>query len=290
MAQFVSAIGQMSTPKIPAQYEGFTGAKMHSARWNASIELKGKRVAVIGSGASATQIIPELLESGVDVTVFPGTPEWVIPRINHKLPSMWPWICKYTPWAAFMVHAVFRTIHDQLFEATHYPRSRLANVMRDAALDLLERSIPDKERRDMLDPSRLYPMGVRRVHVSDRIYKALGQAKMIFQRVHRVQDRTLWYKDEYDTDHAVEFDVLIFATGFEPTQFLKGIEVSGIDKSTTLAEIWKKEGRPSAFKGMSISGFPNFFMTYGPNTNSSHQSVVTFCSLDSSNRVFDASQ
>lgn len=104
---------------------------------------------------------------------------------------------------------------------------------------------------------------------------------MIFHRIQKVQERQLWYRDEYGTDYALEVDVVILATGFEPTHFLKGIEVTGIDKMTTLEAIWRNEGRPSAFRGMAVSGFPNFFMLYGPNTNSSHQSVVCVFSFAS---------
>lgn len=161
----------MSTPKIPPQFEAFTGDKMHSARWDPSVSLKDKRVAVIGSGASATQIIPELMDQNINVTVFPGTPEWVIPRLNHRLPHAYQVMCQYVPWFASIVHNAGRVLHDQLYEATHYPRSRLAHTMRQAALEMLERQVPDGERRAMLDPSQRYPLGVRRVHLSDRIYK-----------------------------------------------------------------------------------------------------------------------
>lgn len=157
---------------------------MHSARWDPSVNLKDKRVAVIGSGASATQILPELVDQNVDVTVFPGTPEWVIPRLNHRLPHTYHVIIKYVPWLASIVHNVCKILHDQLYEATHYPRSRFAQTMRSAALDMLVRQVPDEERRAMLDPSQRYPLGVRRVHLSDRIYKVFTSFLCVFHAEH----------------------------------------------------------------------------------------------------------
>jgi cyclohexanone monooxygenase len=262
----VSAIGTFASPALPA-IEGlasFAAPSFHSARWEHEHDLTGRRVAVIGTGASAAQIVPEVAKVATQVDVYQRTPQWILPRsdkpfteeekrrfarsrrtaLRHREEIYW----------AFENTIAFRHGDD-------------AAGIRDIALSHLDYRIKDPSLKAKLTPD--YPFGCKRTLICSDFYKALGRenVELVTEAIARVTP------DGVVTDDGRErpADVLVLATGFKATQYLEGIEVVGRD-GRRLHDDWADAAH--AYLGLTVSGYPNFFMLYGPNTNQGGNSII----------------
>jgi cation diffusion facilitator CzcD-associated flavoprotein CzcO len=264
----VSGLGQLNRPHVPpiAGLEDFAGTSFHSARWRHDHDLTGRHVAVIGNAASAIQFIPEIAKQAAKVHVFQRTPNWMIPRNDRaysdaekrrfaKLPG-WEWLNRaLVYWALESRFFAFRG------------SGRIAKQMKRMALELLEKEIPDPALRATLTPD--YPIGCKRILISDDYYASLRRdnVEIVTSPIERIAADGVVTKD----GRTRAADTLIFATGFETTSFLAPLEIEGLG-GRKLREEWRTGAE--AYLGVAVSGFPNLFLLYGPNTNLGHNSIL----------------
>ncbi|HEX6858853.1 MAG TPA: NAD(P)/FAD-dependent oxidoreductase [Caulobacteraceae bacterium] len=264
----VSALGQLNRPHfagIPGR-EKFKGDSWHSARWNHDVDLTGKTVACIGSGASAIQYIPEVAKTAGKVLIFQRTPNYIVPRLDKPTP---PWLQRLYA-AVPLVDRLFRHVIWQLMDwrfRAFKRGTKSAENFRKLALGYLEKEIPDPELRAKLTPN--YPIGCKRILISDDYYAALRRdnVELITEAVAEITPDGVKTAD--GREHAA--DVLVYGTGFDTTHFLAPLEIHGVG-GRTLTEAWKDGAE--AYLGVTVSGFPNLFMLYGPNTNLGHNSII----------------
>jgi cation diffusion facilitator CzcD-associated flavoprotein CzcO len=266
----VTGVGQLHRPATPdlAGRGDFAGPQFHSARWDHSVDLTGKRVAVIGNAASAVQFVPQIAPLAERLTVFQRSANWLLPRKDrlysprlHRTMKRWPWLAKLRhDWQWFFFGEMMLT--------PLMKRVRIAQwAARQRALLHLRRQVPDSTLRSKLVPD--YPIGARRVLFNDDYFPALGRpnVRLVTEPIARIEADGVRTGD----GELHEADVIIYATGFKATEFLAPIEVSGLD-GRALSDEWNRGAH--AYLGVTVSGFPNFFMLYGPNTNLGHNSIL----------------
>ncbi|EQC42597.1 hypothetical protein SDRG_00326 [Saprolegnia diclina VS20] len=267
----VSAVGLLHRPFVP-EIPGastFAGAAFHSAAWDHSVDLRGKRVALVGSAASAIQIGPALAPIASQLVLFQRSAHWVIPKSVRRFSSteMWlarRWSCYHRARRWFWYLLRERIVYFVLWR--HYV-GWLRVIFACGSQLFLRWHVGDPATRALLTPS--YPFGGKRVLVSDDYYPMFKRHNVSIESkpIARVMADGLT-----TTDGAVhKVDAIVFATGFTPTSFLTPMGVRGVG-GQRLHDAW--DGYPHAYLGMQVHGFPNFFMMYGPNTNSAHSSIV----------------
>ncbi len=263
-AQFVvAATGQLSEPSVPELpgLGGFRGASFHSARWDHGHDLEGQDVAVVGTGASAIQLVPELARVSRSLTIYQRTPNWVLPKPDREFSRLEKAAFAAVPGAERLYRWLVYWTYETRFVAFRHPRVGRVLVGAPAALAARSRAGPPPPRPD-------YPVGCKRILISNDWFRVLERPS-----VELVTDPI-----EEVTAHAVvaggrvrRADAIIFATGFRSTAFLGGMEVVG-KEGRTLAEVW--QGGAWAYLGVAVPGFPNLFLLYGPNTNLGHSSIL----------------
>ena len=266
----VSGVGQLHRPSIPdlPGRGDFAGPQFHSARWDHSVDLTGKRIAVIGNAASAVQFVPQVAPLAARVTIFQRSANWLLPRKDrlysprlHRVMTRWPWLAKLRhDWQWFFFGEMMLT--------PLMKRVRIAQwAARQRSLLHLRRQVRDPALRAKLVPD--YPVGARRVLFNDDYYPALGRrnVRLVTESIERIEATGVRTRE----GELHEADVMVFATGFKATEFLAPIQVTGRG-GRSLAEQWRHGAH--AYLGVTVSGFPNFFMLYGPNTNLGHNSIL----------------
>lgn len=264
----VSGLGQLNKPGyagIPGR-EKFKGASWHSARWNHDLDLTGKTVGCIGAGASAIQYIPEIAKTAGKVIIFQRTPNYIVPRMDRAFSKFEKWLFKHVPAIDRLNRWFIWQMMDWRFEAFKLG-TKTAEKFRKDALAYLEAQVPDPELRAKLTPN--YPIGCKRVLVSDDYYQALVRpnVELVTEAVQEVTAKGVKTAD--GTEHAC--DVLIYGTGFITTDFISPVEITGRG-GRTINQAWKDGAE--AYLGITVAGFPNLFLLYGPNTNLGHNSII----------------
>ena len=263
----ISAVGLFGSAKLPdiAGLTDFGGVLMHTSHWDHTIDLSGKSVAVVGTGASGVQVIPELAKTAAKVTVFQRTPPWMVPKDDrpysaHELARFRrnPWAVRRERWR------IWKFQHDNT--ATFLDDPVVAGRAR-IATSFLQRTVGDQDLRRALTPD--YPFRCKRVLLGDEYYLALQRdhVDLVIDAIARITPRSIVTVD----GHALDVDAIVLATGFETSSYLSGIDVFGRD-GQSIHDRWGCDA--SAYLGVAVSGFPNFFMLYGPNTNQAGNSVV----------------
>ncbi|WP_260867275.1 NAD(P)/FAD-dependent oxidoreductase [Streptomyces sp. SAJ15] len=265
----VSAAGPLSDPRIPdiPGLDTFPGAVFHSARWDHEVDLRGKRVAMVGTGASAIQIVPAIQPEVARLALFQRTPAWVLPRADRRISEVEQWLHAKVPVTGTLRRGLLWGMRElQVSAFTKRPR-QLGFVERLAQRNMA-RSIKDPELRARLTPS--YRIGCKRILLSNDYYPALSRpnVRLIASGLAEVRGSTLVAADGTTT----EADALIFGTGFRITDMPLAERVTGA-RGTTLAEEWRDTGM-RALRGGSIAGFPNFMMIIGPNTGLGNSSMI----------------
>lgn len=272
----ITAVGQLNKPRIP-QIEGvgtFEGPAFHSAEWRHDVDLVGKRVAVIGTGASAYQFVPEIAPKVAKLKVFQRTPPWglPVPHYHEDVPEGMKWLLEHIPyydkwyrfWLFWMTTEGFLPMV-KADEGWNGPTTAVgaANLMlREMAAEALSAQVAD--RPDLLsNVVPTYPVGGKRAVLDNGVW--LGALKrpnveLITQAITKITPKGVVTAD--GVEH--EVDVLIYGTGFTASKFLSGLKVIGRG-GKELHDVWAGDAR--AYLGMTAPGFPNFFMIYGPNTN-----------------------
>ncbi|KAI4129002.1 MAG: hypothetical protein LQ338_002469 [Usnochroma carphineum] len=268
----VSAVGQLSTPKYPSLkgLESFRGRTMHSARWDWSYDLRGKKIGIIGTGATAAQIIPEVRRVCKKLVVFQRTPAWVMPRHDAEIGRIRREIYKYIPWIRKRYRARLMDFRESTFDAAFDPQSSKHQLVSSISRQHMLRQLPTPcaaPLREKLTPH--YPFSCKRILVSDDYYPALSQENVTLETTSIEQVTPTGVRMKDGTVH--DLDVLILATGFRTSDFLFPIKVYGTD-GYRLEDAWA-EGA-SAYLGITVPGLPNFGMLYGPNTNLAYNSLI----------------
>jgi 4-hydroxyacetophenone monooxygenase len=272
----VSAVGQLNEPRYPdiPGRDSFAGPAFHSARWRHDVDLTAKRVAVIGTGASAFQFVPEIAPHVAHMDVFQRTPPWLGPTDNYHdpVPDAFQWAVEHIPnydkWYRFwlfwmLTDGVLPNVRAE--EGWNGPEGTIgaANAeLRDALVEKIRAQI--EARPELLShvvPN--YPFGGKRSLRDNGVWlKALQRdnVSLVTNPITKIEPDAVITAD----GQRHEADVLIYGTGFEASNFLKSFKVTGLDGQDLHAR-WQGDAR--AYLGMCVPGFPNFFMIYGPNTN-----------------------
>lgn len=264
----ISACGQLSRPGYPRIHglESFSGEMFHSANWNHDYDLAGKRVAVIGTGASAIQFVPAIAPKVQQLTVFQRTAPHVIPKVDFAYPRILKTVFRRVPgllrasrWATYAQY------EPRALMFTKFPQ--ISVVYEQKFLRYLRREIPDPDLRQKLTPAD--PIGCKRVLLSNDWYAALRRANVIVETaaITEVTSHAVITAD--GTAH--EADAIILGTGFRANDFLAPMKVIGLD-GRDLNQTWRDGAE--AYLGITIPGFPNLFLLYGPNTNLGHNSII----------------
>ena len=281
----VSAVGQLNRPMIPAVdgLETFTGPVMHSAEWDHSIDFAGKRVVVIGTGASALQFAPKIAKEAEHVTIFQRSAPWLrsTPVLRQEIDPGERWLLTnlkhyraYYRFSIFLPRLIgnlpaatvdpdFPPTEVSVSAANEALRVELTDYLTEQAgdrLDLLEQIMPD------------YPPAAKRIICDDGTWVATlkrDNVRLVSQAVQRIDKDGVWIGDEH-----VAADIIVFGTGFKASEFLVPMTVTGID-GQDLHQTWGIDA--SAYLGITLPGYPNFFCMYGPNTNTViHGNLVFF--------------
>ena len=266
---FVCSTGPLSQarwPDIPGLGD-FKGRLLHSARWDHSARLAGQRVGVIGTGSTASQLIPPLAQQAAQLHVFQRTANWVLPRMDRRYHALDRWVARVPPLAALVRTTFFRILElgrKGFEEGTAARRHMLGLAARHRA-----RQVPDPALRQQLTPT--YPLGCKRLIYSNDYLRALGRpnTELVTQGITRVTAQGIVTADGRERT----LDALVCATGFDTVHLLSSVQVSG-RQGITLQEAWA-EG-PEAFHGITVAGFPNLFLMLGPNTATGHTSTLLF--------------
>jgi len=264
----ISGMGGLHIPALPALpgLEEFRGAKFHSAQWDHGFELAGKRVAVVGTGASAIQFIPQIAPKVARLSVFQRTPAWVIPKPDRAFSDFEKKMFKIPPWrAAFRKYLFY--VHE-LRVLAFLGNKRALKLGGQLALGHLKRQVRDPALRAKLTPS--YKIGCKRIMLANDYYPALQ-----LPNVELITDGIAQVKAHAIVDQAGverEVDAIIFGTGFQVTTAYKHTKITGLG-GQELGAVWDAAGM-QALNGIAIAGFPNYFMLLGPHTALGHNSVV----------------
>ena len=272
----VSAVGQLNQPKMPdiPGVESFEGPSFHSARWDHSVDLKGKRVAVIGTGASAAQFVPLIAKEVDRLHVFQRTPAWFfpVPNYHEETPAGLQWLFRHVPhymhWYRFWL---FWTTSDGLLASAMVdedwePNGLSVGAANDQLRQLLTMSLKAQyaERPDLLEKTLpTYPPAAKRILLDNGSWPEALQR----DNVELITDGIKEITPEGVVTEAgalVKVDVIIYGTGFHASEFLMPMEIVGRN-GVTLTEQWDGDAR--AYLGITVPNFPNFFLLYGPNTN-----------------------
>ena len=265
----ITACGQLSVPKLPRVpgLDAFAGPAFHTARWRHDVELAGKRVAVLGTGCSAIQVVPAIQPVVAHVDVFQRSPGWTIPKMDFaysdrakRLFARLPILQRLDRWAIFAFQ--------DLGAAAMTKHRWLLRPFRAVGQRQIEKAIEDPELRAKVTPTD--EIGCKRIMLTDDWYPTLTKPNVdvVTDRVTEITPAGVRTAD--GVEHAA--DVLVLATGFESHGFVAPMQIAGAG-GRTLAQAWA--GVPRAYLGTSVPGFPNLFLLYGPNTNGGTGSVIS---------------
>jgi cation diffusion facilitator CzcD-associated flavoprotein CzcO len=265
----IAGMGPLSEPSIPAipGVESFEGTMFHSATWDHDHELEGKRVAVVGTGASAIQFVPRIQRKVDHMVLFQRTPPWVLPHPNRKISDRERAVYRRFP----LVHKLNRLLTYGIFESRAPGFTRIPFAMRLGELVgrmHLRKQVADRALRKQLTPQ--YRLGCKRILMANDWYPAIT-AENVDLRMSGLQEiRPNSVVGLDGTEH--EVDTIIFGTGFHVTDPPAGDHVRGRD-GLLLSDHWREHGM-SSYLGSTFAGFPNLFMLVGPNTGLGHNSMV----------------
>jgi cation diffusion facilitator CzcD-associated flavoprotein CzcO len=267
----VSAMGGLVDPSYPAikGRESFEGESIHTARWKHDYDLTGKRVGVIGTGASAIQVIPSIADKVGRLAVFQRTPAWVLPRgagpIREEVKARFrrfPFLMKIVRWSQFLFSELMGPM-------IMLDSPRLSRVAESVCEKHLEKSVPTPELRAKLRPD--FQFGCKRILISDDYLSTFERENvdLVTDGIREICASGIVTED--GVEH--ELDAIIYATGFEVGFTAPRVPMTGLG-GKSLADEWQQGA--TAYKGVAIAGFPNWFILMGPNTGPGHTSVLIY--------------
>ena len=264
----IAACGQLATPRIPPipGLDEFEGPAFHTARWRDDVDLEGKRVAVVGTGCSSIQVVPSIQPRVSQLDVYQRSPAWTIPKMNFEYGPRAQRLFERFPALQRLDRALtFGFMEAATAGMTHH--RWVVGPFRALARWQIRREIDDPELRERVTPKD--ELGCKRIMVTDDWYRALTcpNVELVTERIEAITPAGVRTADGSERPA----DVLIFGTGFESHAFVAPMEVVG-RAGRTLEEAW--DGVPKAYLGITVPGFPNMFLMYGPNTNGGAGSVI----------------
>jgi len=261
----ISCVGYLHEPILPKLpgLENFNGEVFHSSRWNHDLDLSGKKVAVIGTGASAIQFIPEIQPQVKELVAFQRTPQWILPKPDIKLNKLVRGLF-HLPFSLNFFRKTLYLGMETFGLGFRHPK--ILKRLQALAKWHINRHIKDEALKDKLTPN--YTMGCKRVLLSNHYYKALAQdnVNVIASGVESISGNTVTASNGEQR----EVDVIILGTGFHVSDVPIAKHVQG-KSGKTMDEIW--QGSPEAYRGTTITDFPNFFLVLGPNLAIGHNSA-----------------
>jgi cation diffusion facilitator CzcD-associated flavoprotein CzcO len=265
----VSAMGGLhhpSYPDLPGR-DAFAGAAFHTAAWDHSVDLAGKRVGVIGTGASAIQVVPEIAKVAGHLTLFQRTPPWIMPKHDHAIAESTKARYRRLPFFRRLERARLFWLHELRAFFGFTKVSKLTKQAEGLARHHLSKAVPDRALRAKLTPN--YRLGCKRVLISDDYYPALQRPNVILETgdIARLTGAGVTTAD----GRVHDLDVIVYATGFDVTGSFARMNLVGRN-GQRLAEAWS-DGM-GAYQGITVAGFPNYFMLLGPNTGLGHNSII----------------
>jgi cation diffusion facilitator CzcD-associated flavoprotein CzcO len=282
----IDGSGGLHVPLVPEieGAESFEGEQWHSSLWRHDVDLSGKKVAVIGSAASAVQIVPAIAKTVASVSLFQRTANYIIPRYDRRYFAFEKWCFRHLPLYGklYRLHLFLR------YDWIAYPivKTSVDNIQRRYAMWqyrwLLKKSIKDPALREILKPD--YPIGCKRILISDNFYTSLTRdnVALITAGIERITPRGVKTID--GVEH--EADVLVYATGFDTQGHHTDQRVIG-PNGKSLSEAWANA--PIAYEGCMVAGFPNYHFVTGPNTGVGSTSVI-FMIEQAANMIIDCIQ
>ncbi|WP_336487837.1 flavin-containing monooxygenase [Methylobacterium nigriterrae] len=265
----VSGMGGLHHPALPdiPGRESFSGTAFHSATWDHACDLGGKRIGVIGTGASAIQFVPEIAKEAAHLTLFQRTPAWIMPKHDRAIGARAKAAYRFVPFARRLFRERLFWIHELRALMGFTKVSKLTGQAEAMARRHLARAVPDKALREKLTPR--YRLGCKRVLISDDFYPAMMRPNVSLEtgRIARITPEGVVMQD--GGAHAL--DVIVYATGFDLTGSFRTLDIVGRG-GLTLAQAWR-DGM-GAFQGITVAGFPNLFLMMGPNTGLGHNSMI----------------
>ena len=264
----VSGMGALHVPRYPELpgLQRFSGPAFHSSAWNYNVNLDGKNVAVVGTGASAIQFVPQIAPRVGHLHLFQRTPPWIVPRLDFAFSEKWRRRFRTIPITRWALRQYI--FWRQEFRVLGFLGNETFRKMVEAiALRHMGRRIQDPKLRAALTPK--YQLGCKRVLVSDDYYPTLNRSnvELVTEGIAEVREHSVVTRDGV----ARPVDVLIYGTGFRATEPLIGCRIVG-KGGVEIHDAWGK--RMTAYLGVTVNGFPNFFILLGPNTGLGHNSVV----------------
>jgi cation diffusion facilitator CzcD-associated flavoprotein CzcO len=266
----ILATGQLNRPSIPGLpgHDRFTGHAFHSARWDHDYELAGKRVAVVGTGASAVQFVPPVAEQAKQLTVFQRTANWMLARENRVYPPWLRRLVEAVPPINWVRRRYLFYYCEMLTMSIRHPRT-FGRILGLRSRLFMQRQVPDPELRRKVIPN--YTFGCKRVLFSSHYLPALSNTnvELVTDPIAEITERGIETADGRER----EFDCIIWSTGFRASEFMAPMDVVGAG-GRQLSDTWRDGAH--AHLGLTVPGFPSFFLMYGPNTNTSGGSIIVY--------------
>ncbi|MFX0578459.1 flavin-containing monooxygenase [Nocardia nepalensis] len=265
----ICATGQLSRPKVPAfpGLDTFAGSQFHSAEWDDTVDLRGKRVAVVGSGASAVQLVPAIADRVAELHVIQRSPNWIGNKWNYRTAAWIRRMMRVVPGLSRAQHNLEWLWYESRVPMIHNWFDPMRAVLHAWLRFKIRREISDPTLRRKVTPD--YKVLCNRILLSNDWYPALDRSHVSVhaEAVTQVTPSGLVLSD----GTAVDADVIVWCTGFTATEYLAPIDITGRDGRKLHTE-WK--AGPEAYLGISVSGYPNLFMVYGPNTGSITNTII----------------
>ncbi len=260
--------GALHLPQIPdlAGLASFQGKAFHSARWDHTYDLAGKRVAVIGTGASAIQFVPEIARVVKQLDVFQRTPPWIMPKSDRPIGERERWVLEHVPGAHWLRRSgLYWLFESRILGFAMAPR--LNNMIERLVRKHLEHAVPHPVLREKLTPQ--YRLGCKRVLLSNDYYPALARhnVELVTDGIDRIEPTGVRTAD----GTLREVDAIIFGTGFRVVDYVSSMQIIG-RKGVDLNDTWRDGVRN--YLGINVNGFPNLFLLMGPNTGLGHNSMI----------------
>jgi cation diffusion facilitator CzcD-associated flavoprotein CzcO len=261
----MGGLSEPSIPKVPG-LDTFEGPAFHSAEWDHEVDLKGKRVAVVGTGASAIQFVPKIQPEVEKLYLLQRTPPWIVPHSDRPVSEIEKRVYRRFPSVQNAVRFAIYWARELLVPGFAWDK-RFLKLPEAIARRHLRQQVDDPELRRKLEPN--YAIGCKRIIISNDYYPSLDEpnVEVLTGGVAKIRPNSVLSGDGEER----EVDVIVFGTGFLVTDMPIAARVRGRG-GRLLSELW--QGSPQAYLGSTVAGFPNFFLLTGPNTGLGHNSMV----------------
>lgn len=264
----VSGMGGLSNPGFPdiPGRDAFTGPSFHTAQWDHSVDLRGKHVAVIGSAASAVQVVPQLVPKVARLDYYQRTPSWVLPKPDRPMRGWEKKLFSVLPFTQSLLRAgIYCMLESRVLGFTVHPK--IMGAVQKMATMHIHKHVKDPERRKLLTPN--YTPGCKRILISNDYYPALAKENVdiVNTGIQEIRSNGVVTKD----GKLREVDAIVYATGFTIQDLVPRGMITGV-AGRDLMDAWPQG--PEAYLGIAVSGYPNLFFLMGPNTGLGHNSMV----------------